>query len=200
MKKIWNHNFAYHNWIYKNITKDSTILDVGCGDGTLAFNLANNNKKILGIDINHNSITTANKKNIYNNVEFIKNDYLTYDFKKQKFDVIIFVAAIHHMDMKNALDKAKLLLNDNGKIIIVGLSNPSNLLDYIIEILRIIPSFIISKIMNSKTSEKLNIDTCYEFPKMNEIRKICKDALKNNYKIKYGLHYRYLLIWNKKRI
>ena len=200
MKKIWNHNFAYHNWIYKNITKDSTILDVGCGDGTLAFNLANNNKKILGIDINHNSITTANKKNIYNNVEFIKNDYLTYDFKKQKFDVIIFVAAIQHMDMKNALDKAKLLLNDNGKIIIVGLSNPSNLLDYIIEILRIIPSFIISKIMNSKTSEKLNIDTCYEFPKMNEIRKICKDALKNNYKIKYGLHYRYLLIWNKKRI
>ncbi len=194
--KIWNHNYAYHNWILKNIKNDSTILDVGCGDGTLAFKLANN-KMIVGIDTNEESIKKANQLNKNNNINFINDDYLKHEFDL-KFDYIIFVASIHHMNMEKALQKAKTLLNENGEIIIVGLAKPSTIVDHLIEAFRIIPSFIISKIKNNKTSEELNITTSYNLPKMNDVRSTIKKVLGNNYKLRPALHYRYLLTWNKK--
>ncbi len=195
MNKVWNHNYAYHNWIIKRINNNSTVLDVGCGDGTLCFKLSSCNK-VVGIDPSENSIKIANQNNTYDNVSFINDDYLKYNFK-EKFDVIIFVASIHHMNMEKALLKAQRLLKKNGKIIIVGLAKPSTIIDNIIELFRVIPSFIISKIKRNKTSEELNIETNYTFPTMNEVRLTIKKILVSNYKLRQALHYRYLLTWNK---
>ena len=197
-KNVWNHNYAYHNWIKKNIENNSIVLDVGCGDGTLIFKISKKCKKVYGIDIDKKSINVAIKDNKDDNVSFINDDFLKYNFKNMKFDMIIFVAAIHHMNMKDALLKAQSLLKENGKIIIVGLSKPSSIFDYIIEVLRIVPSFVVSKFKGNKTSEEMNIETNYNFPTSDEVRSICKQILKRNYKIKYALHYRYLLLWTKK--
>lgn len=197
-KNVWNHNYAYHNWIKKNIENNSIVLDVGCGDGTLIFKISKMCKKVYGIDIDKKSINVAIKANKDDNVSFINDDFLKYNFKNMKFDMIIFVAAIHHMNMKDALLKAQSLLKENGKIIIVGLSKPSSIFDYIIEVLRIVPSFVVSKFKGNKTSEEMNIETNYNFPTSDEVRSICKQILKRNYKIKYALHYRYLLLWTKK--
>lgn len=194
-KKVWNHNYAYHKWIIQKINNNSTILDVGCGDGTLCFKLSSCNK-VIGIDTSEDSIKIANQKNNYNNVSFVNADYLKYNFK-DKYDVIIFVAAIHHMNMEEALIKAKSLLNKNGKILIVGLAKPSTIIDNIIELFRVIPSFLISKIKRNKSSEKLNIQTNYVFPTMNEVRLTIRKVLRNNYKLRQALHYRYLLTWKK---
>lgn len=197
-KNVWNHNYAYHNWIKKNIENNSIVLDVGCGDGTLIFKISKKCKKVYGIDIDKKSINVAIKDNKDDNVSFINDDFLKYNFENMKFDMIIFVAAIHHMNMKDALLKAQSLLKENGKIIIVGLSKPSSIFDYIIEVLRIVPSFVVSKFKGNKTSEEMNIETNYNFPTSDEVRSICKQILKRNYKIKYALHYRYLLLWTKK--
>ncbi len=194
-RKAWNHNYAYHRWIIQKINSNSNILDVGCGDGTLCFKLSSC-KKIIGIDTSEEVIKIANRNNTYNNVSFINDDYLIHNFKT-KFDIIIFVASIHHMNMEEALIKAKSLLNKNGKIIIVGLAKPSTIMDNIIELSRVIPSSIISKIKRNKTSEKLNIQTNYNFPTMNEVRSTLKKVLISNYKLRQALHYRYLLVWNK---
>ena len=193
--KIWNHNYAYHNWVIKKIKNNSTILDVGCGDGTLCFKLSSCDK-VIGIDTGEYAIKIANQNNTHDNVSFINDDYLKHDFNN-KFDVIIFVASIHHMNMEDALIKAKSLLNKNGKIIIVGLAKPSTIIDNIIELYRVIPSFVISKIKRNKTSEELNIKTNYNFPTMSEVRLTIKKVLGSNYKLRQALHYRYLLIWNK---
>ena len=174
------------------------MIDVGCGDGTLIWKIREKCKKVFGIDIDTKSIDIAENNNKYDNVYFINDDFLKYDFGNIKFDSIIFVASIHHMNMDNALIKAKSLLNNNGKIIIVGLSKPSSITDYIIEIFRVLPSFVISKIKRNKTSEEMNIETNYNFPTSDEVRNTCKKILKENYKIKHALHYRYLLLWTKK--
>lgn len=196
-QKIWNHNFAYHNWILNHTKGKNKILDVGCGDGTLEFRLVNDNNDITGLDIDADIISIAKKNNKNKNVRFINGNFLEYDFKKEKFDAIIFVASIHHMEMEKALIKAKKILNKNGIIMIVGLAKPSNIIDWVIEISRILPSKIISKLKHIKISEDLNINVKYEIPRIGTVRNICKKELKK-YKIKYGLHYRYLLYWIKK--
>jgi len=190
----WNHNYAYNRWVSKKVGKRKHILDVGCGDGTLALYLRTSDNEVLGIDISDSSIQKANKKNAYSNVSFVQTSFEELAAKRESFDAIIFVASIHHMDMANAIDKAKKLLAKNGVLIIVGLAKPSTLIDKIVELARIIPSKIVSLIKENKTSEELNIDVSYNFPTMNQVRHICNQKL-SGYILKYGLHYRYLLTW-----
>ena len=54
------------------------ILDVGCGDGTLALYLANDTNEILGIDPFENSIIKANNRNTFSNVKFIISKFEDY--------------------------------------------------------------------------------------------------------------------------
>ena len=176
------------------IGKRNSILDVGCGDGTLALYLRTDDNDILGIDISDASIQKANQKNTYSNVSFVRTTFEDFQANNRHFDAIVFVASIHHMEMVNAIDKAKKLLAKQGVLIIVGLAKPSNLFDWIVELLRIVPSKIISLIKNNTTSEELNIDVSYDFPTMNEVREVCKEKL-DGYSLRYGLHYRYLLTW-----
>ena len=195
-KASWNHNYAYNRWVSKKIGKRNSILDVGCGDGTLALHLRTRDNKIVGLDISDSSIQKANKKNVYSNVSFIRTAFEGFQVNNGSFDAIVFVASIHHMDMANAIDKAKKLLAKNGILIIVGLAKPSGLFDWIVELGRIIPSKIVSYIKKNTTSEELDIDVSYNFPTMETVRQICKEKL-CGYSLKFGLHYRYLLTWKK---
>lgn len=98
------------------------------------------------------------------------------------------------MNMADAVDKAKELLEKNGVLIIVGIAKPSGLLDWMVEAARVIPSRIISSVRQMSTSEELEMDVSYDFPTMNEVRQICGEKL-CGYTLRYGLHYRYLLTW-----
>ena len=194
-KLPWNHNFAYNKWIKKTIGDRRNILDVGCGNGYLSIYLRNDSNFVVGIDPSDSSIKTANLQYNYDNIKFIQTTFEGFEIS-EKFDAVIFVASIHHMNMEDAIDKAKALLNSNGILIIVGLAKPASVLDWFVELARIIPSGIISFLKKNRTSEEINIDVSYDLPTMNEVRRICENRLQE-YKMSYGLHYRYLLTWKK---
>ena len=90
-KTSWNHNYAYNRWVSKKIGKRNSILDVGCGDGTLALHLRTTNNKIIGIDIADSSIQKANNKNVYSNVSFIRTSFENFQANNRDFDAIVFV-------------------------------------------------------------------------------------------------------------
>ncbi|MBQ4637785.1 MAG: class I SAM-dependent methyltransferase, partial [Clostridia bacterium] len=173
----WNHNYAYNSWIAEKIGDRKRILDVGCGNGTLALYLRTDDNYVLGIDPSTLAIQKAYETNIYSNVEFAKTDFESFEADGEKFDAIIFVASLHHMDMDAALAKAKKLLEKGGILIIVGLAKPSNVVDWAVEAARVIPSRIVSAIKKNMTSEELHIDVSYELPTMGEVRRLCNEYL-----------------------
>ncbi len=192
--KYWNHNTAYYPWIRKRLASCSSVLDVGCGDGSLVFYMDDGSKEIVGIDVDEDSISKAISMKSGDKTSFFCCSFEEYN-PGRRFDAVVFVASIHHMNMAGALDKAKSLLIPGGKLLIVGLAKPSTAADYLLEVARVIPSKAVSILHHMKSSEELKIATSYDYPEMQMVRSTVREKLPNA-RITYSLHYRYLLEWS----
>jgi SAM-dependent methyltransferase len=73
----------------------SFILDIGCGDGTITYKLAENVKKIIGIEIDANLIRDA-KINNPSNSFFLQGDGEDLPFPNESFDIIICAQVYEH--------------------------------------------------------------------------------------------------------
>lgn len=103
---------AQINW------KSKKVLDVGCGTGFLDFQIAKKGGKVLGIDYSNEAIKLAKLQYTHPNLEFKE---MGLNKIKEKFDVIISIGTLEHMD--NPLLTLKFFknrLNPRGKIIITS--------------------------------------------------------------------------------
>jgi len=109
--------FSYM-WILRHhIGNPNTILDLGCGDGSLMAVLSQGkNWQIVGIDIYEDSLNRAKSKKIYQ--KLIKGDVLTsvrsLGKSSKKYDVVFFSQVIEHIQ-KN---KGEKVLNEIEKLAI----------------------------------------------------------------------------------
>ncbi len=82
--------------------KKQSILDLGCGTGTLTAQLYNLGSKVLGVDSSQNMIDKAKKQ--FGNIEFKIYDALDLPFEKE-FDVVFSNAVFHWISDHNILLK-----------------------------------------------------------------------------------------------
>ena len=78
------------DFILSKISIDDTVLDLGCGYGRVAIELAKNAKNIIGIDISQDNIEWA--KNLHQQIahlEFIKMNAVALNFPADMFDVTL---------------------------------------------------------------------------------------------------------------
>jgi len=117
---IWLHNFSYkaiskiaikrnngihpkhkildyHKFFVNYIDPGDEILDVGCGNGLLAYSVAQKAKKVNGIDIVKANIEKAKANNEFENLEFMLGDATVYDFNQQ-FDKIVLSNVLEHIE------------------------------------------------------------------------------------------------------
>jgi ubiquinone biosynthesis O-methyltransferase len=96
--------------------KSKRVLDVGCGTGFFAFHAAKKGAKVLGIDYAEEGINIAKKKYRHRNLKFEKLDVKEI---KEKFDIIVSIGVLEHMDEPfEILKLLKSRLNPKGKIIV----------------------------------------------------------------------------------
>ena len=77
---------------YASLTGEENVLDLYCGTGTIGMYLANNAKKVYGVEINKNAIDDAiyNKKlNNINNIDFICLDASLIKEKYKDIDLVV---------------------------------------------------------------------------------------------------------------
>jgi 2-polyprenyl-3-methyl-5-hydroxy-6-metoxy-1,4-benzoquinol methylase len=119
----WNHNIHYHLLILAAVPPGCrTALDVGCGEGTLTREPRAVVPSITGIDLDARSLELARRHPDRNGVEYVRGDFLTHPFEPESFDMVVSVAALHHMDAEAALDRMRALLGPGGVLALVGLA------------------------------------------------------------------------------
>ncbi|NKI25254.1 class I SAM-dependent methyltransferase [Arenibacter sp. 6A1] len=106
---------------------DCTILDIGCGIGTLSFTLSKYYKNVLGIDMDAEMIRAASKKleNQSKSIQFQQLSMLQLDahIDKNSVDgIICFGNTLVHLnsldDILDFLRQSKAVLKSNGKLLL----------------------------------------------------------------------------------
>ena len=88
---------GYHKFFVDNVNADDVVLDVGCGNGALTFDVATKAQKVVGIDMNAKSISFAKQKYSAVNIDYICGDALR-DLPAEKFDVVILSNVLEHIE------------------------------------------------------------------------------------------------------
>ena len=97
---------------------DSAILDVGCGPGLLAAQLANSAKRVVGIDFSSNMIQEASSR--FPQLEFHEADAEKIPFDDQTFDCVVVNYCAHHLARPaKALGELHRVVRQGGRIVIV---------------------------------------------------------------------------------
>lgn len=192
----WNHNSAYHPWLIGIASRNcGDVLDVGCGEGLLAQRLAAVSRSVVGVDADPVSVWRASERlqPIGNaSVELLRFEDL--EPGERSFDLITFVASLHHLPLRSALRRAREMLRPAGKLAVVGLSANKSVVDRVWAGL-CTPAAYAGSLLHRETR---NVGVAVADPResLAEIRRTTNDVLPGA-RIRRGLYYRYRLLWQK---
>lgn len=123
-RERWNHNVHYYRLILDAVPPGARrALDVGCGEGSLCRALRERVPRVVGIDVDANSIRLA--RSAGGDIEYLHRDFLVQTFTSESFDLIASVASLHHMDTATALARMRHLLRPGGVLVVVGVARRS---------------------------------------------------------------------------
>lgn len=111
-------------WLLRRSLGDpKTVLDLGCGDGSLMLLLADGKKwEVTGVDLYKKNVETASLRDLFINVfrdditRFVKKQIK----KKKKYDVVFCSQVIEHIDRKEGEELLNLVESIARQRIIVG--------------------------------------------------------------------------------
>ena len=108
-------------YLGKNITKNSKVLEVGCGEGRSLKDILPITKNLTGIDNDQKAVDDAKKRfKNYPSVKIIKAEAKELPFKAEEFDFVICMTTFANFgkDKFKVLEEMKRTLKKNGRIII----------------------------------------------------------------------------------
>jgi SAM-dependent methyltransferase len=99
----------YHQFFIEQVAPDSTIIDLGCGNGALSHDIATKHPgtSIIGIDLNPKNIAKAKERFASKNITYLCGDILDDNtLPPQDFDTIILSNVLEHLPGRAGFLKA----------------------------------------------------------------------------------------------
>jgi ubiquinone/menaquinone biosynthesis C-methylase UbiE len=88
---------GYHRFFVERVTRDERVLDVGCGKGELAHDVAvSTGARVTGIDFNADVLAFARSRFGDGAVDFVQADALAYE-PDAPFDVVVLSNVLEHI-------------------------------------------------------------------------------------------------------
>lgn len=113
-----------------DLNHEKRALEIGCGTGRLAVQVAPKVKSLLGIDVSPKTVSVAKQHLNFSNVQILCEDF--YNFKSEaRFDLIYSsLTFMHFSDKQGAINKAYELLTKGGRFVLSIDKNQSEFIDY----------------------------------------------------------------------
>lgn len=121
--KSFSSEYEYLKTKIKSYTnKDSFLLDVACGTGILALDIAPYVGNVCAVDISSNMVDVAKKKEMQakvNNIEIAVADAYELPFSNEVFDVVLLANLLHVVkEPAVVVREARRVLKKNGYILV----------------------------------------------------------------------------------
>lgn len=140
---------VYKNWVHKN----DKVLDIGCGNGVVAYELKNSlGIEIYGCDTDRYLTRKIKFKNMQNNSKI--------PFDKHEFDLSMFNDVLHHTSFNNQMKLIQEALRVSKAVLVFELK-PTNLGKFL--------DFVLNKIHN------LNMNIPFTYRSSREWEKLFKE-------------------------
>ncbi len=191
----WNHNAAYHPWILRVARRArGDVLDVGCGEGLLCERLAPVLRTVTGIDVDLRSVDRARERVAGLGNVTIRLGGLADVDTSARYDLVTFVATLHHMQLRPALRTARDLLAPGGSLLVVGLADDTSARDRFLSSL----TLPLARAGSALHREARDIGVPIADPRerLPEIRAVAAQELPG-VRVRRGVYYRYLLRWTR---
>lgn len=114
--------FHWHRYLaVAGLCKAKVVLDVACGDGYGTYYLSQFAAKVVGVDIDPNTIQRAKSKYNRHNLIYMQGLAENLEFPTGSFDVVVSFETIEHLSRENQeqfLSEVKRVLKPNGLFIV----------------------------------------------------------------------------------
>lgn len=111
----WNHNSQQYPRVAELIADQQVVLDVGCGEGTLARYLAGQGHQVVGIDPDSSVLPDDSE-----NTHFMIGDATGLPFADDSFGAVVSVMVLHQTKLELALVEMRRVLRPGGVLVNVG--------------------------------------------------------------------------------
>ncbi|WP_394621819.1 class I SAM-dependent methyltransferase [Lentzea sp. JNUCC 0626] len=195
-KLWWDHNAWYRRWLFRQLpSRARTALDVGCGHGVLARTIPAD--EVTAIDASERMIEIASSTDRDSRVRWVRGDVFTEDLGR--FDVVTAEASLHHLPLREGLERLRELTAPGGTLVVVGLYTIATPLDWAVEAVTLPANAIVGavKAATGTAGKPYDVDmpVVMSAPTLNEIREAAAEILPGA-RIRRRLFWRYSMVWH----
>mgnify|MGYP006159501489 CR=1 FL=1 len=201
----WTPNNHYHSFLLKRVPRNcDNALEVGCGTGTFARQLAARCRQVIGLDLSSEMIRVARSRSSqFDNVDFQLADAMTWTFPQSNFDFICSIATLHHLDPRELLMKMKDALKPRGVLVVLDLVQSNGLVERMFDVIGLGVSSSLRLIHNGRLQPPPEVRRAWEqhgkhdsYYTISQIRSIA-DELLPGASVTRHLLWRYTLVYQK---
>ena len=201
----WTANNHYHGFLLKHVPENcQNALEIGCGTGAFARQLAERCGRVVGLDLSPEMIRVARSRSSrFEKLEFELADAMTWGFPQSHFDFICSIATLHHLDQRELLPKIKAALKPGGVLVILDLVESSGLGERMLDVIGLGLSSGLRLIHNGRLQPPPEVRKAWEqhgkhdsYSTIKELRALADEILPGS-SVQRHLLWRYTLVYQK---
>lgn len=201
----WTANNHYHDLLLSHVPRNCEhALEIGCGTGAFARELARRSQRVLGLDLSAEMIRVARSRSgEFKNLEFQLADAMRYDFPQSHFDFICSIATLHHVDQRQLLVKMRDTLKPGGVLVVLDLVASESLMDRVLDVIGFGVSPMLRLIHNGRLQPPPEVRKAWEqhgkhdsYSTVTQMRALAHEFLPGA-TVTRQLFWRYLLVYLK---
>lgn len=201
----WDHNLRYHRMLLRELPQPcARALEIGCGAGLFARELAARCGEVLALDLSPRMIERARQRLAsVENVELRVKDVLAWEIPPGSFDCIVSITTLHHLPMGEMLQRMKQGLRPGGVLLVLDVVAGRGPRDISLAGIAFPLNRLLGLLHNGRLRPPPEVRAAWDehgktdrYLKLGEVRSFCREILPGA-RIRRYLFFRYSIAWKK---